>query len=358
MKRYMAIFILLFSSCEEESATTADSGVSATFCKGIYYSRDSNGDLQKYNEFLQKDQKKCLTDKIGLTKFEASTERRRKQNVKCKPQPEFNSKALRANGNYYSYRDNRYFIDFDSTTGEFRRLTIGSDKNGNTVFQRDLSCYYVRTDLEVEPVRSFDYETQLMLDFSESPISSASFVPVEIFKIGTNGSGDWSFERYDETFSWSFSFCPQNTVPYDFCKSLRNGNLYFDPTVSATVQTALLNEAKLIRTSFLFAEFSRTDFDSLWNYHSANTKEVEQGGDWVFYVNHVVDAPKLFDHSWRAYLRREAVTMPDVDYSSGLTIPICFKSSKSITYANNSGSGRIYGETCTDGHGGYVFTAY
>lgn len=348
--------MLFLSACKEDTPTSSDIVVSSTSCRGVYYERDSKGDLNKFNEYLQADQGRCLTDKISLTTYEASTEKRRKQNVKCKPQPEFNSKALRADNNYYSYRNDRYFLDF-SNDGTVRRLTIGQDKQGNTVFQRDVACYYVRKDLENEPIQARDWGTQLMIDTSETPASSASFVPVEIFKITTDNSGLWFFDRYDETYSWAFSFCPQGTVPYSWCTALRNNNLYFDPVVDAATQADLLNQAKLIRTSFTFSEFSRTDFENLWNYHDKNTKELEQGGDWLYYVNHVVDAPKLFDHSWRGYIKRDPQyqTMPDVDYSLG-PAPICYSSSKYITYSDNS-KGKIYGETCFDGTG-YVFTAY
>ena len=171
----------LMSICGNGQNQNASLATSPQSCQGIYYARDSQGNLMKFNQYWQADQKTCLTDKIALTNYEASSELRRKKNVNCVPQAIFPSMALKASANYYSYRNDRYFLDFESSTGVFRRITLGEDQNGNVVFQRDLSCFYARTDQETEPVDPQNYGQQLLLDFSNFPASSADFVPNEIF---------------------------------------------------------------------------------------------------------------------------------------------------------------------------------
>jgi hypothetical protein len=352
MKQYVLLFaITLLCSCNDgKNQGSNGESPAPSSCKGVFYERDSYGELKKFNQFWQADQQTCLTDKIALTKFENSTELRRKRNVACVPQPTFPSMALKASGNYYDYRNDRMFLDFDAVNGTFRRLTIGEDKNGNTVFQRDVSCFYVREDHETEPVNPRDYGKQLLLDFSNFPASSASFVPNEIFKYDADNVGNWYFTRYDDVADWSYTFCPEST-PWNFCSELRNGNLYYYPILNLATQAKLLIEAKLIRTQFNFVQISQGDFESLWKHHDKNTKEVEQGGDWRFYTNSIVDASKFFDYDWRLYLMNQRYSMPDA-FSPALPL-VCYASSKFVTLTDGSVS-KIYGETCIQ-NGVYTF---
>lgn len=346
---------VLLCSCNDEKVQTTNDMASPLSCKGIYSVRDPNGDLQKYNQYWQEDQKACLTDKIALSTYESSTETRRKRKVTCVPQSTFPSMALKASGNFYSYRNDRYYLDFDASTGIFRRLTLGEGQSGNVVYQRDVSCFYARTDHETEPVDPQNYGSQILLDFSNFPASSANFVPNEIFKYTNDSNGNWFLTRYDEAGDWDYTFCPELTVPFSNCTALRNGNLYFYPVTDAATQASLLAEAKLIRTQFNFSAITKTEFQSLWESLDKNGQEIQQGGDWRYYTNHVVDAPKLFDYNWRRYLMRIDQVMPDV--SSEPQLPqVCYPGSQYVTLAGGA-KGKVYGEICYS-NGIYTFTAY
>lgn len=351
MKYVSILALILLSACNDEKGQQDKNQASPTSCRGIYTFRDANGDLQKYNQFWQEDLKTCLTDKIALSKYEASSEVRRKKNITCVPQPTFPSTGLKASGNYYDYRNGRYYLDFDSSTGVFRRLILGEDKNGDVVYQRDVSCFYVREDRETEPVNPQDYGKQILLDFSNYPASSASFVPNEIFKYDSDNSGNWFFTRYDDVADWDFKFCPELSVPWSYCAAMRNGNIYFYPDLDSATQAALTTEAKLIRTQFNFSEISKSDFESLWQGFDKTGNELEQGGDWKYLTNHVVDASKFYDYDWRMYVMGQRYAMPDV-YSPSLP-PVCYSGSQSVTLSNGN-TGKVYGEICYS-NGVYTF---
>lgn len=355
MKWLLITAIVLLCSCNSDKNQTSSDAASPLSCKGTYTVRDSNGDLQKYNQYWQSDQKTCLTDKIALTIFESSSELRRKHNAACTPQPTFVTIALKASGNYYTYRNDRMYLDFDSSNGTFRRLTLGEDQKGNVVYQRDISCFYTREDHETEPINPQDFGKQLLLDFSNFPASSADFAPNEIFKYTNDSNGNWFFTRYDDVESWDFTFCPERTVPFENCIALRNGHLYFYPVTDAVTQASLLAEAKLIRTQFNFSEINKSEFQSLWDSLDKNGKELQQGGDWKFYTNHVVDASKFFDYSWRRYVMRLDPTMPDVNGVSQFS-PICYSGSQYVTLSGGA-KAKVYGEICYS-NGTYSFTAY
>ncbi|GIL17262.1 MAG: hypothetical protein BroJett040_10130 [Oligoflexia bacterium] len=355
-RRYvLLIATTLLCSCNDESKNESSATQTAADCKGIYYQRDAYGDLKKFNQYWLESSKACLTDQIALTNYEASTEKRRKHNVNCVPQPNFPSMALKASSNYYSYRDDRYYLDFDASTGQFRRITLGEDKDSNVVYQRDVSCFYAREDHETEPVNPQDYGKQLLLDFSNFPASSADFVPNEIFSYTNDGNGNWFLTRYDDVADWGFSFCPTGTTPFEFCTERRNGNIYFDPVLDVAVMAALTTEAKLIRTQFNFGQITRSEFEQLWQSYDKNGKELQQGGDWKFFVNHVVDASKFFDYNWRRYLMGLDPTMPDAASAPQLP-PVCYSGSKYINLVGG-GTGKVYGEICVI-NGQYTFTQY
>jgi hypothetical protein len=351
--KWIAIVVAgFFAACSNGQNQSSGGAPTAQLCQGVYYSRDAQGNLQKFNQFWQSDQQTCLTDKIALTNYEASTETRRKQNVTCVPQATFPTMALKAAANYYLYRNDRYYLDFDGSTGIFRRLTLGEDQNGNVVFQRDRSCFYARTDQETESVDPQNYGQQLLLDFSNFPASSADFVPNEIFNYISDSNGNWYFTRYDDVADWDYSFCPEITTPYANCTAMRNGNLYYYPTLDAATQTALAVEAKLIRTQFNFTQMTKSDFQSLWDSLDQTGKELQQGGDWRYFTNPVVDAPKLFDYDWRRYLMRLESTMPDVAAPPQLP-PVCYSGSQTVNLAGG-GTGRVYGQICFS-NGVYTF---
>lgn len=356
--KYVFLFALLLCSCNSDQNKNA-TGTLATpeSCKGIYTSTNASGDLERFNQYWLASANGgaggCMTDQIALTIFQKSSELRRKKGVTCKPQPEFSSKALQASGNYYQPRNDRLLLDFDASTGEFRRIILGEDHEGRKVFQRDASCYYARTDVEIEPITPVDHGSQILLDFSNFPASSADFVPNEIFKYTTDGSGNWYLTRQDEVASWDFTFCPYLSVPFEYCQKLRNGDLFFHPATDAATRASLLTEARLIRTQYNFTEISRAEFQSLWDSLDKNGTELQQGGDWAYRTTHIVDASKQFDFNWRRYLMRLDPVMPDITAVLQM-LPVCYSGSKYITL-NDGSRARISGEICIGGDGTYSF---
>lgn len=133
---------------------------------------------------------------------------------------------------------------------------------------------------------------------------------------------------------------------------MRNGNLYYYPTLDPTTQAALLVEAKLIRTQFNFSQIAKAEFQSLWDSLGTSGKELQQGGDWRYYTSHIVDAPKLFDYNWRRYLMRLDPTMPDVTATPRLP-PVCYSGSKVVMLVGGA-TGRVYGQICFS-NGIYTF---
>lgn len=91
---FPCLVIFLMSACSSGQNQNSTAATSPLSCQGIYYSRDTQGNLMKFNQYWRADQKTCLTDKVALTNYEASTESRRKRNITCVPQATFPSVTL------------------------------------------------------------------------------------------------------------------------------------------------------------------------------------------------------------------------------------------------------------------------
>src|ERR1035438_4277038 len=89
-----------------------------------------------YYQYWQADQGTCLTDNMPLSQWEKTNEAWNKNNVTCVPQPQFAPVTLISANNYYTYRDGNVYLDLNSSTGVYRRLVLGQDKNGAPVFDR------------------------------------------------------------------------------------------------------------------------------------------------------------------------------------------------------------------------------
>src|SRR5262249_28270701 len=159
---------------------------------------------------------------------------RKRAKVECKPQP-LGSVYLRADGNFYWPRNGNVWIALEAS-GEFRRLTVGQDRNGRLTFSRDLGCWYARTDAEPEPVNPRDYGSQILLDLGPVAASTEPVRPIEIFRYSHSGIS-WQMTRFDQNSDADYSFCPYLMSPPEYCSALRNGNPYFEPeTLSLAIK--------------------------------------------------------------------------------------------------------------------------
>lgn len=302
-------------------ATLSGCGV----CRGIYTVRDGLGVLKKFNEYSLNG--KCVKETASLSQWEKTTEARSKKKVRCTAQPQFSSRSLISDNNYYSYRDGKVFLNFNSSTGEYLKLTTAESKNGEPVFSRLQGCFYERSG-------------QILLD-SIDVASSQYFDPMEIFTY-TEDPVSMHMVRFDDSTNWDFKFCPFLNSPWDFCTKLRNGNEMFFPDLSLADQASVLAEALLIRKEFNYRTISSSDFNNTYSAISKTYKEVI-AEDYKYAVATIVDIPRFIDQAWAQFIRKERPIMPDV--TSSTMPPVCYPSRKQITLSDG-GQGTIYGEVC------------
>lgn len=339
MKRYMAIFILLLSSCKEESATSSDKAVSSTSCKGIYYVRDAYGELKKYNQYWLESAAACFTDNMELSQWEKTSEAWNKNNIQCTPQPQFSPRSVIADNNFYDYRDGKVYINFNSATGVYKKIILGEDRNGNPTFSRLQGCFYQRTGSGVDVA----FGKQLLLDtYSPKIASSEYFDPMEIFRYDESPT-TLNMTRFDSSSDWDFTFCPDINTPWKFCELLRDGNIMYWPTnLTNTQKDDLKNEALLIRTQFNYSVISDSVFENLWSNVDKTRKEIGRG-DWKYKTVHLPDTPLFIDAAWRDYIIGNRPTMPNVNSNTMPTL--CYSGSQTVTLSNGN-VGRVYGQIC------------
>lgn len=349
MKRYFAMTALLLCSCNSGQNQNAGGTPSAASCKGVYYSHDAQGNLLKFNQYWQADQKTCLTDNLPLSQWEKTSEAWTKNDVQCTPQPQFASRSLVSANNYYAYRDGKVYLDFNSLTGVYRRIVFGEDKNGQSVFTRVKGCFYQRTGTGVDA----GFGNQLLLDTASSKLAtSENFDPMEIFRYDETAT-TFNMTRFDDSDNgWDFKFCPYLTTPWEYCTLLRDGNImYWPTTLTGAQQSDLLNEAILIRKQFNYSVISSANFENIWSSVDKSSTELGRD-DWKYAVIVLPDIPWFIDAAWRDYVMGTRPTMPNVQSN---TMPsICYQGSQFVTLSNGN-SGKVYGEICYSG-GVYTFT--
>jgi len=310
---------------------------------------DVNQETRKTTEYWNSVIGACSQKRLQLTNFEKGIDLRRRANVTCRPQV-IASAWLKADSNFYDYRNGRVFLELDSVTGQFRRLTLGETSSGRPTVSKDLGCFYVRTDQETGPVNPQDYGSQLLLDLGPVSASTEPFRPIEIFKY-TRVGGAWQMLRFDQNFDADYSFCPESLVPWEYCTALRNGNPYFEPDLDAVTKTDLLQQALLIRSEHNFAEITKAEFDQLWSQVEMDNIEGPIQS-WKYSPTTFVDVPNYVWGVWRSYIIGDRPVMPDV-YAVNLPM-LCYPARKQITYIDGS-TGYISGTACHDGAGGYEF---
>jgi len=167
--------------------------------------------------------------------------------------------TLEASGNYYSYRNNKEFVNLDAATGMYQRLIQGEARtNSSTVYSKEVGCYYVRDGSGIDAA----YGKQILFEAALDQ-GTEHFNPTEIYKIEQTGSS-YLLTRNDDIGDWGYAFCPDLRTPWEFCTELRNGNIMYYPTLTALIQTSLLNEAILIRSKFSYKSLGIAAFDAEW----------------------------------------------------------------------------------------------
>lgn len=359
MKYFILLALLIFiSSCKEADSNQASENTLS--CRGEYAVKDSSGLVrQRFNEYGNS--LGCLTDPVPLTQWEVTLNKRFDAKVQCIPQTDLPSMWIKTNGNYYSYRDSKIFIELNAAKGEAKRLIIGEMQDGSKSFQRQVFCYYLRTDVETEPTNPYNYGSMILFDL-ELSASSNIFSPMEIYSYDIAGNS-LLLTKMDDNQGLDWTWCPSDSVPWGFCDFLRNGNeMYYPEDPAASVQAQLKAEAILIRSEFNSTKISKAEFDSLWNStitdstELGTTKYINAGGKWKYTVSTYFDEPLYVGREWRKYLRRERPSMPDVAWASTMQFPhICYSATKEFIYPDGS-KGKIFGEACYDQNGNYSFT--
>ena len=206
----LMILTLTLAGCSYEPVFPPESGKDDSACRGVWTER-VNGELKKFNEYWHSGLRACVLEPIQLSTWEATSEKRARDNVTCTPQPNLSTMWLKAENNFYSYRDNKIFIHLDASTGIAKRLIIGITDNGKPTYMRQEFCYYLRTDTEVEPVNPQDHGQQILFDL-ELSASSALFTPMEIFKYQAAGP-NVNMVRFDMNNDIDWTFCPTRKTP-------------------------------------------------------------------------------------------------------------------------------------------------
>lgn len=351
MKWYVFLPLLLCTTaCNEENTNTQASETSAN-CRGEWTEKNEAGlVIKRYEEYWHSGMKACVTENRTLSQWEKSILKRYNHNVQCSPQPDLPTMWLRSSNNYYTYRNNRVYLHLNSSTGEAARLIIGEMPNGKTSYSRQVFCYFVREDIETEPVNSYDYGAMILFDLEEGA-STSVLHPMEIYNF-TETPTDFLLTKMDDNTGVDWTWCPTGT-PIGFCDYMRNGNEFFyPPAPDAATQAQLQAAAILIRSEMNFIKISENEFNQKWNSIVGVELEVgtwdfiEAGALWKYLVTEQFDEPLFIGRAWRRYLRGEDPFMPDVQWASNFQVPfICYNTKKEVII-NNGSSAWIDGEAC------------
>lgn len=345
--------VFLFAGCNETESTINASSSSAS-CKGIYEIKDQNGLIrQRFNEYFV-NSLGCVTDNLPLSVFEKQEIIRYEHNIQCKPQ-NIPSVTLLSKNNYLSTRNDSIFLDLDAQSGQFRRLIVGKSVSGVPLFQREIGCWYQRSDNVAESYGNRDYGDQILLDL-ELASSSLEVHPMEIFRYVKTGI-NWDTIRFDDP-NIDWSFCNPEGLPNQYCLALRDGNAGFWPDLDTATMATLEAEAHLIRTQYNFVEINKSVFEAKWNETISTAKEFgtaeafKNNYKFEYGISGLPDIQLYIDRAWRAFLRDEATQMPD---TSSISMPlICYNGTRTILV--NGIQTEIEGEVCYV-NGVYQFTA-
>lgn len=339
------------------------SSTSGAQCRGVYYEHNPiSHELVKYNETYNASIGSCLAQSIPVTNYEKTLDDRERKNVHCKPQHGLPSMTLKADGEYYAPRNGNYYIDLNAATGEYRMLSVGTFQDGREVIERKLGCYYLRTDVETEPINPRNYGSMIMFDQENSAKSNIAAY-ADIYTYSDTGVG---FQLVDPSPAFrgdwgDGTFCPFQSVPDGYCDLLKNGNNFFLPLLNAGQQAYLANEAMLIRSTYSFVKIPKAQLDVLWASYEGRigtsldeTAEVidePYSSQWNYRINFYTDMSDKTSDSWIAYMKGQRSTMPDL--GSPATTPVCFVGWQSVTTGAGA-SANVLGQICYS-EGVYTF---
>lgn len=356
MKKIIPIFFLLYfvTSCNNNDfKNIQDTKTFTKDCIPLKVEHDIHGVLRKWKQSWNNKFNRCDRETVPLSYYEQDIRRRSINNITCTPQNIIlNNTFLKSANNYYSYRDEKYILNLDPSSGEYRRILYGEDKSGKTVFSKEKGCFYVREDFENEPWGAIDYGIQIYLEQPKSASSNVSMAN-EIYKITTMNT-DWRFVSFDATSDWSYQFCPYLSTPWDFCTLLRNGNIMFHSNVNSAQKDQLLTEALLIRTQYNFIEMQENEFELAWKLAQEYEGEEPQV-NFSYAVLFRPDGPFYTEQAWISYIKGERPFMPDTAIIKQR--PICYNGFRKVILDDGSSS-HIRGEICINSEGEYVFTEF
>ncbi len=312
---------------------------------------DEIGVVRRYEFYKTQNSEICKRGQIPLSRFEQGIRRRAEKNIKCVPQTELTSEVyLKSSNNYYHYRNDNYYLHLDPSTGAFRRIILGEDKNGNPAHMKEIGCFWTRQDYESEIWGPQDYGLQILIDQSNAATSNNT-KSLEIYKI-TNNDTDWTFLSLNETQTWDESFCPFGSTPWGFCDFLRNGNILFAPKgLTLSQKNDLLKQAVLIRSYYVFSEIRQNEFHISWT--KALTYEGEMAEvDFKYKITFGQDVPLNTINARVDYIKDLRPMMPEKGTSDQKLY--CYDGFREVPLDDGTKS-YIWGEICFE-DGNYSFT--
>lgn len=341
---WLTALLLCVAACKESEKTTSSTPPSS--CRGEYSEKDQYGIVRKrFNEYAVQGLG-CVTDNVALTTFEKQEAQRFDRHIQCIPQ-NIPSVTLISKNNYYSPRNDSIWLDLNAQTGIFRRLIVGQTASGVPLFQREIGCWFYRSDNVLESYGNRDYGDQILLDLEEAS-SSLEVHPMEVFRV-TKSGGNWDTVRFDDPTGVDWTFCPESS-PWNYCTALRNGNYYYYPdNLTAAQMDALKAEALLIRSQYNFVEIGSNDFESKWTSTIGSAKEfgtpeaIKNNYKFIYGISSLPDIKPYIDRTWRSFLRGEYPQMPDTD-SVGFPL-ICYSGLRDIVL-DSGAFAVIRGEIC------------
>jgi len=303
---------------------------------------DEIGIVRRYEYYKTQNSEECKRGQIPLSHFEKGIRRRAEKKIKCTPQTELSSKVyLKAANNFYEYRNNKYFLHLDPSTGTFRRIILGEDKNGKSSHIKEIGCFWTRQDNENELWEAQNYGLQILLDQANSATSNNT-QSFEVYSINRQDN-QWTLQSINETTSWSELFCPFSSTPWGYCNLIRNGNLMYPPSNLTRFQkNELINHAILIRGYYNFLETTNSNFDEQWKLSMRYEGEKPEM-DFKYRITFAPDVPIYTINAWVDYVRDLRPMMPEVIY--GQVPPYCYLGVKEVTL-NDGSRGFIKGEIC------------
>ena len=337
---FVSIFQLLAGIGCESASSNGSSSPTSDACGTTWTQVDQYGNLKKYASHVSSSGA-CLVANQSLTRWEQTNFSYSKYNVQCAPVPTFASRSLKADSNFYSYRDQKVFYSLNSETGVYRRIVLGEDAQGKPTFSRLKSCFYERNG-------------EILFDTDVAKLATSSAVDLwEIYSYTQIGSNLELIRFDDSNNGWTAYFCPTLKTEEKYCTKLRNGDIMYQPVLSSSDLSALLAEAVLIRKTFSYTTMADADFETLWSTVDKTRTESERN-DWRYDVMPDVDTPIFIDASWKAFVKREIKIKPNT--STTRILPVCWSGSTSVTLANGQ-PGKVYGQICFSSAAGYTFTA-